>query len=70
MGYRAILAMAFLLVFTVFVLQNTEIVDITFLFWRFSVSRVLLLVGAVAVGCLVGIFIGWETFGKRRGPRP
>jgi len=66
MGYRAVLAIAFLVIFTIFILQNSEIVEITFFFWRFSISRVLLLVASLAVGCLVGIFIGWEIFRRRQ----
>lgn len=67
-GYKAIVAIAFLVLFTIFVLQNTEIVTITFLFWRFSISRVLVLLLSLAVGCLVGISIGWEIFGRKKKP--
>jgi uncharacterized integral membrane protein len=65
-GYKAIVAIAFLVAFTIFVLQNTEIVTITFFFWRFSISRVLVLLLSLAVGCLVGISIGWEIFGRKK----
>jgi uncharacterized integral membrane protein len=67
-GYKAVVAITFLVVFTIFVLQNTEMVTITFFFWRFSISRVLVLLLSLAVGCLVGIFIGWEIFGRKKKP--
>lgn len=65
-GAKAIVAIGFLIVFTLFVLQNTEIVEITFFFWRFSISLVLVLLLSLAVGCLVGIVIGWEMFGGKK----
>jgi uncharacterized integral membrane protein len=67
-GAKAVVAIGFLIVFTIFVLQNTEIVEITFFFWRFSISRVLVLLLSLAVGCLVGIVIGWEMFGRKKKP--
>lgn len=51
---------------TIFVLQNTEVVEITFLFWRLELSRVILLLGALIFGCAVGVLVGWEVFGKRK----
>jgi len=47
-GGKAIIAIAFLVLFIIFVLQNTEIVEITFLFWRFNISRVLVLLVSLA----------------------
>jgi uncharacterized integral membrane protein len=52
--------------FTVFVLQNTEVVTITFMAWRVSVSRVLLLLGSLLVGCAAGILLGWMIFARKR----
>lgn len=52
---RFITILALLLLFTVFVLQNAETVSIQFLFWSFSLPRVLMII----VVLLVGIVIGW-----------
>ena len=41
--------------FVVFIVQNVTVVEITFLFWSFQVSRVLLLFLAL----LIGLIIGW-----------
>lgn len=63
MGW-AIIVIIFLI--TIFVLQNTEVVDITFLFWQMSLSRVLLLLGAIAVGVIIGLLIGWDLFRSKK----
>jgi len=55
---------------TIFVLQNTEVVEITFLFWRLELSRVILLLGAIALGAIMGVLVGWEIFGKRKKKEP
>ena len=53
-------------IFIIFILQNTQVVDIKFLFWQMSLSRVILLLGALFIGILVGLFIGWEASQKRK----
>lgn len=39
----------------VFVVQNTDIVDLRFLFWKISMSRALMFVFLM----LIGIVVGW-----------
>jgi uncharacterized integral membrane protein len=47
----------------IFVLQNTQVVEVRFLFWTISMSRALILFATLAIG-LIG---GWLlTFPKRR----
>ena len=41
----------------VFSLQNTEITDVKFLFWKISISRVLIILGSFTIGILVGYLI-------------
>jgi uncharacterized integral membrane protein len=48
----------------VFALQNTQVVDVQFFFWTLSMSRALLLLGAV----VIGLFAGW-LIGKFAGKR-
>jgi len=60
-GPKTIVALVFLSIFTVFILQNTEVVEISFFFWKISLSRVVLLVGSLFIGVLIGLFIGWES---------
>lgn len=64
--FKAVLIITLVILFTLFVLQNTEVVEIRFLFWKLSVSRVLMLVGALAVGCLIGLLMGMDLLKKKR----
>jgi uncharacterized integral membrane protein len=65
-GIKLAVALVLMILFTLFVLQNTEIVEIKLLLWKLSISRVLLLVGSLAVGCLIGLLIGLGMFGKKK----
>lgn len=74
-GFVSIKTLVILVVgalFGVFVLQNSATVDIQFLLWRATMSRVVMLFAALAVGFLIGILAGWEVFGKKkeRGKTP
>lgn len=50
-------------VVVIFVLQNTQVVEVRFLFWTVSMSRALMLFGTLAIG-LVG---GWLMKVPKRG---
>ena len=66
MGLRAVLWIAVGVLIAIFVFQNTAVVEIRLFFWQVSLSRVLLLGGALIVGFLAGIAAAWEWFGKKR----
>ncbi|UCE71147.1 MAG: LapA family protein [Nitrospiraceae bacterium] len=66
LGPKTIIALVFLSIFTVFILQNTEVVEISFFFWKISLSRVILLLGSLFTGVLIGLFIGWETASRNK----
>ena len=38
----------------IFVLQNTQVVEVRFLLWTISMSRALMLMGALAIGLIGG----------------
>lgn len=40
-----------------FIIQNLQIVDVTFLFWTVTMSRALLILITLAVGFLIGWFV-------------
>jgi uncharacterized integral membrane protein len=44
-----------LILVVLFTLQNTETVPISFLFWEFRISRVLMILTIFVIGVLVGI---------------
>jgi len=62
-------ALALLGLVLVFVLQNTEIVNIRFLFWQFEASRALLVFGIFLVGILGGYLLGTLGGARRRKDR-
>ena len=66
LGPKTIIALVFLSIFTLFILQNTEIVEISFFFWNFSLSRVVLLLGSLFIGVLIGLFIGLEAAVRKK----
>ena len=45
------------LLVVVFTLQNTEVVNIQFLFWSFSLSRALMIFVVFGAGVLIGAFL-------------
>ena len=50
----------------IFVLQNTQVVEVRFLFWTVSMSRALILIGTLAIG-LIG---GWLLMLPKRSKAP
>jgi putative membrane protein len=65
-GPKTTIALVFLSIFTVFIIQNTEVVEIRFFFWHISLSRVVLLLGSLLIGVMIGLFIGWEAAAKKK----
>jgi uncharacterized integral membrane protein len=62
-----------LAVVAVFALQNTSVVDVRFLFWTVSMSRILLVLVLLAVGILLGWLANSAWRYRRRelpGPPP
>jgi putative membrane protein len=55
MKFRTIIGLLFAAIIIIFSLQNAEIIDVKFLFWKLSISRVLLILGSFAIGLLVGV---------------
>lgn len=60
MKFKTILALIFATVIVVFSLQNVEVTDVRFLFWKLSMSRVLIILGSFAIGVLVGILVSMK----------
>lgn len=57
MKTKTILAIVFASIIVVFSLQNANVIEVKFLFWKFSASTVLVILGSFAVGVLVGVLI-------------
>lgn len=54
MTLKLIATLALVFLMTMFVLQNTTVVEIRLLFWTISMSRALLIVGLLTIGVLLG----------------
>jgi uncharacterized integral membrane protein len=57
MRFKTILILIFAAIIVIFSLQNAEITDVKFLFWKLSISKVLIILGSFAIGVLLGILI-------------
>ena len=57
MIFTLILALAFAVVAVIFALGNTELVTVSFLSWKVTQSGALVILGAVALGILIGILL-------------
>ncbi|KPJ92033.1 MAG: hypothetical protein AMJ55_10425 [Gammaproteobacteria bacterium SG8_15] len=57
MNTKLAVALCLVLLIILFTIQNTEIVTIQFLFWKLSVSRVLMIFFVFTIG----VTVGWIT---------
>ncbi|WP_372946079.1 lipopolysaccharide assembly protein LapA domain-containing protein [Muriicola sp.] len=57
MRFKTLMAVLFAALIIIFSLQNAEITDVDFLFWKVSMSRVLIILGSFGIGVLVGILV-------------
>ena len=63
---RFILGILFGILAVLFVVQNTEVVDVSMLFWTVTLSRSVMYIVLFALGLLVGwIVSGMKRIGKR-----
>ncbi len=54
------------LILLVFILQNTESVEWSFLFWGFTLNKWVMLAGALLVGFLIGMLVSTLLWRRRR----
>ena len=57
MKLKFIVAIVFAALIVVFSIQNVEITEVKFLFWKLSISRVLIILGCFIFGVLAGVLI-------------
>jgi len=63
---RVALLVVFFL-FAILVVQNVEVMEVRFLFWRTGASRALVLVSTFGLGLLAGWLMLWLRKPERRG---
>jgi putative membrane protein len=66
---KTVFALVIFILFLLFLLQNAADVDIRFLFWKITMSRILLLLGSLTTGTVIGVLVGWEWFGRNKKTR-
>ncbi len=64
---KTIIAIIIVTLIVIFSIQNVQIVEVKFLFWHITLSRVLLILGSFIIGILVGVLISMKKrmFTKR-----
>jgi uncharacterized integral membrane protein len=65
---KRIVFLVFGLLFATFIIQNSEVVQVKFLFWGTQVSRALILLGAFILGIIVGWVSGRVTKKGKSSP--
>lgn len=61
LNLKLIIIIALLVLAGIFVIQNTEVVELRFLFWTMTMSRALMFIHLL----LIGIAIGWLVCGHK-----
>jgi uncharacterized integral membrane protein len=60
-SFKRTLILGIIVLFLVFVAQNTHVVSVRFLFWKAEASRVLVLVATFLIGCVAGGLLAWPV---------
>lgn len=60
MKLKTILAIVFATIIVVFSLQNSDMTEVEFLFWKLTTSRVLIILGSFSIGVIVGILVSMK----------
>ncbi len=60
MKFKSLVALFFATIIVIFSIQNADVTDVEFLFWKLSMSRVLIILGSFAMGVLVGILVSMK----------
>ncbi len=64
MRFTFVLGLVIGILVVIFIIQNTEIVEINVLFWTISISRALVVLMVFIIGILVGAIL--KSMGERR----
>lgn len=63
---KRVMFITIFVIFAVFILQNTEVVEVRFWFWKAQASRALVLL----ITFIVGLGIGWLTGIRKKASGP
>lgn len=54
MKYKLVIALVLIGLIVIFIVQNVSVVEIRFLFWKFAMSRSLMMFLVLAIGVVIG----------------
>ena len=64
MNIKTIIVLLLSALVVIFVLQNTQVVEVEFLVWKVSMSRALMSLGTFLIGLVAGWLLGTITTNK------
>jgi lipopolysaccharide assembly protein A len=59
MTVKYVALLVIVLLFAIFIVQNAQVVEVRFLFWKAQASRSLVLLGTLLLGLIVGWLSRW-----------
>ena len=59
MTAKYVVLLVIVLLFAIFIVQNAQVVEVRFLFWKAQASRSLVLLGTLFLGLIAGWFFRW-----------
>ena len=59
MTAKYVALLVIVLIFAIFIVQNAQVVEVRFLFWKAQASRSLVLLGTLLLGLIVGWLYRW-----------
>lgn len=59
MTLQRVVFLVILFLFALFIIQNAQVVEVRFLFWKAQASRSLVLLGTFILGLIAGWLTGW-----------
>ncbi|PIS36332.1 MAG: hypothetical protein COT35_11735 [Nitrospirae bacterium CG08_land_8_20_14_0_20_52_24] len=63
---KTMIIMVLLLIFALFLFQNSESVEIRFFFWEMTLSKIFLALISFLLGGLIGVWAGWGLFREKQ----
>ena len=69
MNAKNIIILVLVIFLLLFILQNTQVVEVKLIFWTVSMSRALMLLGTLFIGFLAGWLIKGHGFDFLHGPK-
>ncbi len=67
---KKVILLVILALLLIFIAQNTQVVTVRFLFWKMSMSQVVLIPALVVIGIAIGFLIHWRLNRGSRKPPP